>query len=223
MAWPLLAGGALAGSATLTAAFGQVGGLGGGLLSEAVIRTWPARKEPGAGEDELREALAAELDALLSSSQSAAELRAEVAGVLQGVDAVKVALTATIRESGDQVREVLIRGLYDLGSRFTEFGWLLREVHDQVAVIAETQAEIAADSRAILAAQQQALMHLIILRQQTRPADGVPVPVTGMSADEERAAALDAAGVPVALECPYPGLAAFGPQDFGRFFGRKKC
>ena len=171
----------------------------------------------------MREALAAELkDALLSSSQSAAELRAEVAGVLQGVDAVKVALTATIRESGDQVREVLIRGLYDLGSRFTEFGWLLREVNDQVAVIAETQAEIAADSRAILAAQQQALMHLIILRQQTRPADGVPVPVTGMSADEERATALDAAGVPVALECPYPGLAAFGPQDFGRFFGREK-
>lgn len=40
VAWPLLAGGALAGSATLTAAFGQVGGLGGGLLSEAVIRTW---------------------------------------------------------------------------------------------------------------------------------------------------------------------------------------
>lgn len=224
VAWPLLAGGAVAGPAALTAAFGQVGGLGGGLLSEAVIRAWDRlRKEPGAGEDELREALAAELkDALTSSSQSAAELRAEVAGELQGVDAVKVALTATIRESGDQVREVLIRGLYDLGSHFTEFGWLLHEVNDQVAVIVETQAEIAADSRAILAAQQQALMHLIILRQQTRPAGGVPVPVTGMSADEEGATGPDAADVPVALECPYPGLAAFGPQDFGRFFGREK-
>ena len=31
---------------------------------------------------------------------------------------------------------------------------------------------------------------------------------------------MEAAGVPASLECPYPGLAAFGPQDADRFFGR---
>ena len=153
VAWPLLAGGAAA--AALAAAFGQVGGVGGGLLAEAVIRAWDrsrARGGPGTGQRELREALAAELaEALTSSSSAAAGLRAEVAGVLQGVDAVKVALTTTIettaRESGDQVRAVLICGLRELGTQFTEFGWLLEEVNDQITRIAETQAEIAAGSQ----------------------------------------------------------------------------
>ena len=220
----------------MAAAFGQVGGLGGGLLSEAVIRAWDrlrAREGPGIGQSELREALAAELgEALTSSSPAAAGLRAEVAGVLQGVDAVKVALTTTIettvRESGDQVRAVLIRGLRDLGMQFTEFGWLLEEVNDQITRIAETQAEIAAGSRAMLEAQQRTLMQLTILRQQTRPVpvDGGPggLPeISDGSPDQERAAALEAAGVPVGLECPYPGLAAFGTQDAGRFFGRQQA
>jgi len=224
VAWPLLAGGAVAGSAALTAAFGQVGGLGGGLLSEAVIRAWDRlRKDPGAGENKFQEALAAELtEALTSSSQSAAELRAEVAGVLHSVDAVKVALTETVTESSDQLRAVLIRGLCDLSAQFTEFGWLLWEVNDQVAALAETQAELTASSRAILTTQQQTLMHLIMLRQQTRPAGGVPAPAAGVSPDEERSAALNAADMPVALECPYPGLSAFGPQDVDRFFGREE-
>jgi hypothetical protein len=234
VAWPLLAGGAAA--AALAAAFGQVGGVGGGLLAEAVIRAWDrsrARGGPGTGQRELREALAAELaEALTSPSSAAAGLRAEVAGVLQGVDAVRVALTTTIettaRESGDQVRAVLIRGLRELGTQFTEFGWLLEEVNDQITRIAETQAEIAAGSRAMLEAQQRTLMQLTILRQQSSPvsADGDPGGLPGISEesrDEERAAALVAAGVPVGLECPYPGLATFGPADAGRFFGREQA
>ena len=237
VAWPLLAGGALAAPAALAAAFGQVGGLGGGLLGEAVIRAWDrlrAREGPGIGQGELREALAAELrEALTSSSPAAAGLRAEVAGVLQGVDAVQVALATTIettvQESGDQVRAVLIRGLRDLGTQFTEFGWLLEEVSDQITRIAETQAEIAAGSRAMLEAQQRTLMQLTILRQQTRPVrvngggpSGLPE-ITDTPPDEERAAVLEAAGVPVGLECPYPGLTAFGPQAADRFFGRQQA
>ena len=233
--WPLLAGAAV-GSAALTAAFTQVGGVGGGLLAEAVVRAWDrlrGREGSSVGQSEFREALAVELkEALGSSLPMAAGLRAEVAGVLQGVDAVKVALTTTIetsvRESGDQVRAALISGLQDLGTRFTEFGWLLEEVNDQVTRIAETQAEIAAGTRAMLESQQQTLMRLTVLLQQTRPVHardsalaGLPE-ATGAWVDEQRAAALDAAGVPVGSECPYPGLAAFGPQDADRFFGRQQ-
>jgi WD40 repeat protein len=235
IAWPLLAG-AAGGSVALTAAFGQVGGVGGGLLAEVVIRAWDRlqkRKGSGVEQSDLQEALAAELrQALGSSSPMAAGLRAEVASVLQGVDAVRVALTATVetavRESGDRVRAVLISGLQDLGTRFTEFGWLLGEVNDQVARIAETQAEIAAGTRALLEAQQQTLMQFTILRQQIRsphiedagPAS--PPESTGISADQLRAAELDAAGVPVSSQCPYPGLAAFRQQDADRFFGRQQ-
>jgi len=234
VAWPLLAGGAITAPA-LMAAFGQVGAVGAGALTEVVMRAWDrlrAREGPHIGQSELQEALADELaGALVSSSAAAAGLRAEVAGVLQGVDAVKVALTTTIEttawESADQVRAVLIGGLRELGTQFTEFGWLLEEVNDQITRIAETQAGLAAGSRAMLDAQQQTLMQLMILRQQTRPVrvnggepGGQPGPAD-TSPDEVRAAALDAAGVPVDAQCPYPGLAPFGPQDADRFFGRQ--
>jgi hypothetical protein len=156
--WPLLAGGAAVGSAALAGAFTQVGGVGGGLLADAASRAWDRlqrRKESSTRKDDFREALAVELEeALGSSSLIAAELRAEVAGILQAVDAVRVALTTTIdttvRESGDQVRALLISGFQDLGTRFTEFGSLLEQVNDHVARLAETQAEIAAGTRAVL-------------------------------------------------------------------------
>ena len=48
IAWPLLAGGVV-GSAALTAVFGQIGGIGGGLLGNAVNQTWDrlrARRAP---------------------------------------------------------------------------------------------------------------------------------------------------------------------------------
>ena len=75
----------------------------------------------------------------------------------------------------------------------------------------------------MLEAQQRTQMQLAMLWQQTRPvpASGGGSEITGMSPDEERAAALAAAGIPAVLECPYPGLAAFGPQDTRRFFGRE--
>jgi WD40 repeat protein len=181
----------------------------------------------------LRKALAAELaEALGASSPAAAELRVEVAGVLREVDAVQVALTTTIEtttgEARDQILGVLISGLQEMGSRFTEFGWLVGEVRDQVDRMAETQVEIAAGTRAALEGQQQTLMQLTILRQEVRPErapGGGPADlneIAGSSADSESAAAVPAAGVPVSRECPYPGLAAFGPQDVGRFFGRQQ-
>jgi len=235
VAWPLLAGGTTAVPAALTAAFAQVGGAGGALLSEVVIRAWDrirAREGRGAGQGELRGALAAELrEALVACSPAAAGLRAELAGVLQGVDAIKVALTTTIettvQDSGEQVRAVLIRGLRDLGTQFSEFGWLLEEVSDQLTGIAVTQAELAAESRAMLEAQQRTLMHLTILRQRARthPRDGElgnqPESI-GESLDEARVAALETAGIPADLECPYPGLVTYGPQDADRFFGRRQ-
>jgi hypothetical protein len=202
------------------------------MLAEAVIRAWDRLRSTGGSAVEqcgLRDALAAELREALASSS---ELRAEVAGVLRGVDAVEVALTATIepavRESGEQVRAVLIEGLRGLGMQFSEFGWLLEEVNDQITGIAETQAELAAGSRAMLEAQQRTLMQLAMLRQEVRPVRGVGAGaaglarITGRTADEERAAALEAADVPARAECPYPGLAAFGPRDADRFFGREQ-
>ena len=233
VAWPLLASGAVAGSPALVAAFAQVGAVGGGLLAEVVIRAWDrlrgSGKESGSGPDELRDALAEELERALASPS--AGLRTEVAGVLRAVDAVRVALGATVEtavwQSGERIQAELMRGFRDTGTRFAEFGWMLGAVSDQVASMAESQAEIAAGTRAMLEKQQLTLMQLTLLRQEVRlgqpevMGEGLPG-VTVVPADGEHAAELDAAGVPVGGECPYPGLAAFRPQDAGVFFGREE-
>jgi WD40 repeat protein len=228
---PLLAAVGAAGVTTAVgAALNQVGGVGGGLLAEAVVRAWDRLRPHGqgdAGQAGLRDALATELQAGLTlNTRAAAALRDEVAGVLRGVDAVQVALTATVEQSAAGVREVLVRGLRELGEEFTEFGWVLDEVSRQLAVIAEDVAQTAASTREVADNQQQTLVELAMLRQEARSAfryrvaqPGLPVPA-GLSPDEGRAAALDAAGVPASAECPYLGLAAFQPSDAGRFFGR---
>ena len=147
--------------------------------------------------------------------------------MLQGVDAVQVALTATIEttvgEARDQVMAVLVSGLQDMSSRFAEFDWCAGS-SDQVAYTAE----IAAGTRALLEGQQQTLLQLTLLRREAHPAragGGGPaglLEIDGADAGAERAAALDSAGAPVSRDCPYPGLAAFGPQDGGRLFGREQ-
>ena len=229
--WPLLAG--AGGGAAVAAAVSQLGGMGGGLLAEAAIRAWDRLRShgpPDAGQADLRDALAAELGAGLTlDTPGAAALRAEVAGVLQGVEAVQVALTATVKESAAGVREVLVRGLRELGEEFTEFGWVLNEVNQQLTVMAEDVAQTAAATRLVADNQQQTLVELGMLRQEVRSAfryradrSQLAIPA-GSPADEESAewaATLDAAGVPVSTHCPYPGLAAFQPKDAERFFGR---
>jgi hypothetical protein len=231
--WPLLvAAGAGSGAAVVGAALTQVGGVGGGLLSEAVIRAWDktrSRGRPDGGQADLRDALAAELEAGLTlDTAAAAALRDDVAGVLRCVEAVQVALTATVEESAAGVRQVLVRGLRELGQEFTEFGWVLDEVNQQLTVIAEDVAQTAATTRQVADNQQQTLVEIAMLRQEARTAfrhrSGQldPSVSAGPSADEERAAALDAAGVSVSAECPYLGLAAFQPSDTGRFFGREQ-
>jgi len=228
--WPLLvAAGAGGGAAVVGAALSQVGGVSGALLSEAVIRAWDRLRSRGrldAGAAELRDALAAELEAGLTlGTSAAAALRGEVAAVLRGVDAVQVALTATAGSAAD-VREVLVRGLCELGEQFTEFGWVLDEVNRQLAVIAEDVRQTAATTREVADNEQQVLVELTMLRQETRSAfrrrADLPYPAisAGPSADEQRAAVLDATGVPVSAYCPYPGLAAFQPKDAERFCGR---
>jgi WD40 repeat protein len=230
--WPLLPLAATGGgAAVLTAAFTQVGGVGGGLLSEAVIRAWDRMRSRGRsdqGQAGLRDALAEELEADLTlGTPAAATLRGEVAAVLRGVDAVQVAMAATVEESAAGVRNVLVRGLRELGSEFSEFGWMLAVVNQQLTVIAEDVALAAAASRETADSQQQVLVELALLRQEARTGFQRPRPVAGAvsagpSADEEQAAALDASGVPVSSDCPYPGLAAFQPKDADRFFGRQQ-
>ena len=224
VALPLLAGGA--GSAVLAAGLAQIGAVGSGLLTDATLRVWnryAARGRSSLGEEEFRGLLAEELaGGFTGDSSQASGLRSEVAGVLRVVDAVGVALTATVKESADDVRTGLVMGLQDLGARFAEFDGLTEDVHRRLSEMAPVLDEIAAVTRHSADMQQQILVEL----RMPLPGDRRPGRSTGAGhagsaagqdvdrdADEERAAALDAAGVAAGSVCPYPGLAAFQPAS----------
>jgi WD40 repeat protein len=224
----LLAGAAGSSAAVVGAALSQVGGVSGGVLSEAVIRAWERLRSRGwsqAGQGELRDELAAELEkSLTRDTHEAAALRDEVAGVLRGVGAVQVA----VKESTAEVRSVLVRGLRELGAQFAEFGWILDVVSQQLTVLAEGMSQNLAITRMVADTAQQVLVEVQMLRPEPPgafrhyeiPPDAAAS--IGLSADEQKAAALDAAKVPVGTDCPYPGLAAFQPEDAKRFFGREQ-
>ena len=170
--WPLLLAGTGGGAAVVGAVLSQVGGVGGGLLSEAVIRAWDRLRSRGRpAQADLRDALAAELEAGLTlGTPAAAALRDEVAGVLRGVDAVQVALTATVEESAAGVRKVLVRELRELGEQFTEFGWVLDVVNRQLMVIAEDVNQNLTISRIVADNLEQIQAEVHMLRQETRTA-----------------------------------------------------
>jgi hypothetical protein len=161
--WPLLGAGNGATAAVVGTALGQLGGVSGNLLAEAVVRAWD--KLRSRGQADLRDALSAELQAGLTSPEAAA-LRDEVAGLLRSVQAIKVALTATVEKSAAGVTELLVRDLRRLGEEFVEFGWVLDEVNQQLTAIAEDVAQTAAISRELIDNQQQTLVELAMLRQE---------------------------------------------------------
>jgi len=228
VAWPLLAGG-MATSAELTAVFAQIGGVGSGLLTEILIRLWDRLRDSEKHEvsqHEFREELIAELGKeLTGSSRAAAALRAEISGILHGVDAVRVALDASTEVSArgsGQLREVMIYGFQELGTEFAEFRWVLGDVSGQIS---ELRAEFAASSAALQDQQEMILMRISRLRQHERdPSHALEgtYPTAITSPHEQRAAALDAAGVLVSPDSPYPGLQPFGPRSCNLFFGRQQ-
>ena len=75
--------------------------------------------------------------------------------------------------------------------------------------------------------QQLTLMQLTSLAQEVRlgqpevMGEGLPG-ADGGAGDGKHAAELGCGRVPVGGECPYPGLAAFRPQERGVFFGREE-
>ena len=228
--WPLLVvAGASASVTAVGAALSQVGGVGGGLLSEAVIRAWDRLRSRGqsqAPQTELRDELAADLEqSLTRDTCAAARLRDEVAGVLRGVDAVQV----VVKESADDVRDVLVRGLRELGGQFAEFGWILGVISQQLGAFSGDLNETVANTRTLLELQQQTQVGVQILLQEKRSAvayqvitpDAAASFCPSVSVHEEKAAALNTAGVSISAKCPYLGLAAFQPTDHDWFFGRE--
>jgi hypothetical protein len=145
-------------------------------------------------------------------SEPAVALRADASRLLQAVHGVEAVMAAATKE----IRELLARGLADLGTQFREFRWMLAGVQDTLAEVRTRQALQLALQREQLDLQRQQLVKTNLILQRQPLAAVKPL----VEALPEVAAPADAA--PAEVACPYMGLAAFEAQDAEYFFGREE-
>jgi hypothetical protein len=205
---PVVTAGVPAGP-VLVAGISLAGSVGAGVLADVVrgaadwLRDAGGEVSPAAVEAEL----AGRLEKVLEDGgEPAAELRAALAGLLEGIGAVgAVVEEAAAREAG--LLPAVAAGLAGLGEQFTEFAFAAADVREAVWAVGESlrqqQAEWRAGQERV---RDQGLMLQRVLEAVERDA-GTPA----------------GPGVPAGgtwQGCPYPGLLPFGEQDAQVFYGR---
>ncbi|MEU5988670.1 hypothetical protein ABZ806_06810 [Spirillospora sp. NPDC047418] len=224
---PLLTSG-VGGAAVVSAGVGAVTAVGGNVLTD-VVKAGVARVGDGGGSaPPSQEELAAELERgirqiLEAGGERADGLRAEIAEILRAVGAVGVAIEAAV-ESGDrELQTRLAEGLATVGRDFSEFGFVLSDVHEQLESVGRgiedqsgqlreqsVRLQAAVDLGYRQTADIRRLLQLVTaIEQQTRP---------GRQAPPDREGRAD----PGPGGCPYRGLVAFGETDAGIFYGREE-
>lgn len=201
-----LAGGA--GGGEIGAVLGQVGGIGGGYIATVLTnfsectRRHVQKTGETATEESIRGELADQI-ALALQGEAGNGLRAEVAAVLRGVDAIGAALAADRDHA-------LAPGLAALGEQMANFRWVLSDLGVRLSEVQRILREQGVSQRShILAARGELetitalLQRVVAAREALDPAPAV----TGQSRKKREA-------------CPYPGLRPFESGDARWFFGR---
>ena len=165
--------------------------------------------QPWQRQDALAQDLLARLEA---GGAQAAALRVEMSRLLQAVHGVETALAT----APDQERDALMDSFQRLGSRFSEFGWMLDEIRHTLAELQERQAEqlLLQRQQLDLHREELAKLNLLLRGQQVSVAVEQTTVATGTVEEEQLP--------PAPGECPYMGLAAFQPEDSQFFFGRNR-
>ncbi|WFE27596.1 hypothetical protein O7623_31040 [Solwaraspora sp. WMMD791] len=220
----------------LGATLDQLGQVGGGYLADVLGET--ARRAGGRSRDEqlLREALGQELLARLTADDDdgrSAALGAEIGRLLQAVDAVEVALAAAA-ETDASVRDELAAAFHALGTDVGALQWMVTDVRRSLGALRWELAQRSHEQRVEMERVRRQLITITQLTSQVgrpdRPADTTPATTpdtaaardaaAGRADDVDGAATHDAGGA--GLACPYPGLAAFEPEDAPWFHGREE-
>jgi len=197
----------------LAAAVEQLGQIGGGYLSEALIDTADRMRGRRATEAQWRDALAEELLARLADEgEQSQAIRAELGELLRGIDAVEVALAAAA-ETDAQLRDDLAAVFQALGHDVGALRWMLTDVH---RVLGEVRRELAKRSHEQRVEMDRVRRQLLTITQLSSRVQVAAEPQVAPDRPEPGSAATDD---PV---CPFPGLAAFEPEDAPWFHGRQE-
>ncbi len=203
------------------AGIGVLSALGAHVLSDVVAGALERRRRAGerrsASASELEEEIARQIErALAAGDANARTLRAEIAAVLEEIDAGGTALRAAIEDGSERVRRDVIAAIGMLGACFAELGFLLKDVARAAAAIQQGLDKQGADIRAIIDqnARQSteirlAREDLAVIERRTRAG------VRGDAAGGDR-------GPRWVHGCPYRGLEPFGEADAEVFYGRER-
>jgi DNA-binding beta-propeller fold protein YncE len=124
-----------------------------GVIAKAVEDHSAAkrRKASAGNADDLQEEIARQIErALAAGDANARTLLAEIAAVLEQIDAGGVALRAAIEDGNEQLRSDVISAIGMLGADFGELGFLIKDVARAAAEIQRSLDEQGADVRAII-------------------------------------------------------------------------
>ena len=214
---PVVAGlgaAAVAGSGVLSA-------VGGGALStvitEVLERARSKSKSHAAAPAEFEDDIAGEIGRVLAAGDANAQaLRAEIATVLEKIDAGGIMLRAAMEQGNESIRNDVIAAIGVLGSDFAEMRFL---IYGMVRTAEEMQKSLDAqhaDVRVIIGQNEQQSIDIRIIRDYLAVIAQLPVAtmLTGAAAD---------GGAPRwAHGCPYRGLLPFEETDAEVFYGRER-
>ena len=214
---PVVAGlgaAAVAGSGVLSA-------VGGGALStvitEVLERARSKSKSHTSAPAELEDDIAGEIGRVLAAGDANAQaLRAEIATVLEKIDAGGIMLRAAMEQGNESIRNDVIAAIGVLGSDFAEMRFL---IYGMVRTAEEMQKSLDAqhaDVRVIIGQNEQQSIDIRIIRDYLAVIAQLPVAtmLTG--------AAADGAAPRWAHGCPYRGLLPFEEIDAEVFYGRER-
>ena len=218
-----------------------LGGLSGNFLAELVAGLVARKRREGQlTEENVREALAAELVGRLESGDGAPALRREVAELLHAISGVEVAIGAAVEAGAEEVQQELVRVFSDLGSSFDEFRWMVDELRVTVTLIHEQLTVQRVEQRRQTELLQRTLFAVTLLGAQTAgrdtalggsrlassedsdPGDPDGFTSTRPTPDSASTGSWQQVDNGLGSDCPYQGLACFEPEDADRFFGRSR-
>ncbi|MFG1679212.1 hypothetical protein ACGFNP_03505 [Nonomuraea sp. NPDC049269] len=194
------------------AAVGVVAGVGTNVLSEVITRAVEALRRRNGGrspsEDEIEAELAERLSDALASGPGAAELKAELARVLERLDTAGTALEAAVDAGDERLQRHLAHAFAELGADFAGFRSLLERVSDRASQIHRTLHELGIEQRDDRERLRRQAVQLLRIREDlARLADADPAP---------RRPGRWSGG------CPYRGLWPFQQEHADIFYGRER-
>jgi len=209
------------GAAAVVAGSGVLSSISGGVLSGIIVEALDRARSKGKTRTPTSAALvgeiAEEIGRMLAAGDTNAQaLRAEIATVLQEIDAGGTVLRAAMEESNDRVRRDVIAAIGVLGSDFAEMAFLIKDVAQAAAEIQERLDVQGAGVRAIIDQNNRQSTDIRLVREDVAAFARLAgaSAYTGDGADDNRPRWVHG--------CPYRGLLPFEETHAEIFYGRER-